>query len=316
MQEPEVSVIIPTRDRHDRVRLAVRSALAQRNVGLEVLVVDDASTDGTGAMIAALGESRVRVLRNDISRGESGARNRGIQEASGRWIAFLDDDDLWAPEKLTSQLEALRASGRWWAYGGEVLVDEGLNVLAGSPPLPPEEVATALMRYNAVPGSASNVIVASELLARVGPFDLELRRTPDWDMWLRLLREGLPVAVNRPIVAICLHPGNVSRDMEVMFHELEVIAARHGIRVDRARHHRWAAWTSLVDGRRADAFRHYVLAAVSGDPLSVIRALASLGPPRTRTGFRRAPATKQHDAWVQEAQMWLAQLAPLAREGA
>jgi glycosyltransferase involved in cell wall biosynthesis len=307
VQEPEVSVIIPTRDRRDRVRVAVRSVLAQRDVRLEVLVVDDASTDGTAAMIAALGESRVRVVRNDTSLGESGARNRGIQEAMGPWIAFLDDDDLWAPDKLPSQLDALRASGRSWAYGGEVLVNEDLQVLAGSPPPAPEQMAAALKRYNAVPGSASNVIVASELLSRVGLFDLELRRTPDWDMWLRLLRAGLPAAVNRPIVAIRLHPGNMSRDMEGMFHELDVIAARHGIRVDRARHHRWAAWTSLVDGRRADAFRHYVRAAAAGDPLSVIRALASFGPSRvSRRSSGRSLMTGHPDAWAEEARTWLA----------
>jgi glycosyltransferase involved in cell wall biosynthesis len=314
VQEPEVSVIIPTRDRRDRVRSAIRSALAQRDVGLEVLVVDDASSDGTGAMVTALGEPRARVVRNDTSLGESGARNRGIDEAMGKWIAFLDDDDLWAPDKLARQLDALRTTGRSWAYGGEVVVDDDLNVLSGSPPPGPEEVAAALVRYNAVPGSASNVVVASELLARVGPFDPELRRTPDWDMWLRLIREGLPAAVNRPIVAIRLHPGNMSRDMGVMIRELDVIAARHGIPVDRARHHRWAAWTSLVDGRRADAFRHYARAVAAGDPMSVIRALAALGPSRAWPRSSGAsPTAGRRDAWIEEARTWLA---PLARERA
>ena len=305
VQAPEVSVIIPTRDRRDRVRLAVHSALAQHDVGLEVLVVDDASSDGTGGLIAALGDPRVRVVRNDVPQGESGARNRGIDEASGEWIAFLDDDDLWAPDKLTSQLDALRASGRSWAYGGEVVVDDDLKVLSGSPPPGPDEVAAALVRYNAVPGSASNVIIASELLSRVGPFDLDLRRTADWDMWLRLIREGLPAAVNRPIVAICLHPGNMSRDMDVMFRELDVIAARYGILVDRARHHRWAAWASLVDGRRADAFRHYARAVAAGDPMSLIRAIAALG---LSVRSRASPVAGRRDAWVEQARAWLAPL--------
>lgn len=308
MQVPEVSVIIPTRDRSDRVRLAVRSALAQRDVSVEVLVVDDASSDGTGGMLAALADGRVRVVRNDTSLGESGARNRGVDEADGHWIAFLDDDDLWAPNKLARQLDALRATGRGWAYGGEVVVDDDLNVLSGSPPPAPEEMAAALVRYNAVPGSASNVVVASELLGRVGPFDPELRRTPDWDMWLRLIRQGLPAAVDRPIVAVCVHPGNMSRDMEVMFRELDVIAARYGITIDRARHHRWAAWTSLVDGRRFDAVRHYARAVTAGDPMSVIRALAALG---LSVKSRTTPAEEPGDAWVEEARAWLA---PLVRE--
>ncbi len=306
----DVSVIVPTHDRRERLRLALRSALAQRDVDLEVIVVDDGSSDGTGALVDGLGDPRVRLVRNDVALGESRARNRGISEAGGAWVAFLDDDDLWAPDKLASQLEALRRTGRAWAYGGEVVVDEDLEVLSGSPPPTPEQVAAALVHYNAVPGSASNVIVASELLGRVGAFDPALRRTPDWDMWLRLIREGLPAVVNRPIVAICMHPGNMSRDMDVMFRELDVIAARYGIPVDRARHHRWAAWTSLDDGRRGDAFRHYARAAAAGDPMSVIRALVALGPSRwSPRPSGPSAAIGRRDAWIDQARTWLAPLA-------
>jgi glycosyltransferase involved in cell wall biosynthesis len=307
---PEVSVIIPTHDRRERLRLTMRSALSQRDVDLELIVVDDGSSDGTGAMVETLGDPRVRLVRNEVPLGESGARNRGIVEANGSWLAFLDDDDLWAPDKLALQLGALRTAERAWAYGGAVMVDEDLDLVSGVPPPSPDEAAAALVRYNAIPGSASSVIVASELLARVGLFDPELRRTPDWDMWLRLLRAGPPAWVERPIVAICLHPGNLSRDMEVMFRELDVIAARYGIRVDRARHHRWAAWTSFADGRRADAFRHYLRAVGAGDPMSVIRALVALGPSRVWPGSSRAlPTAGDGDAWIEQARMWLAPLA-------
>jgi len=318
---PQVSVVIPTRDRWPLLsRNALPSALGQLGVEFEVVVVDDGSSDDTPQRLADIRDPRVRIVRVDPAersgrvRTTAHARNRGIEAARGQWLAFLDDDDLWAPDKLARQLDALRTTGRSWAYGGEVVVDDDLNVLSGSPPPGPEEVAAALVRYNAVPGSASNVVVASELLARVGPFDPELRRTPDWDMWLRLIREGLPAAVNRPIVAIRLHPGNMSRDMGVMIRELDVIAARHGIPVDRARHHRWAAWTSLVDGRRADAFRHYARAVAAGDPMSVIRALAALGPSRAWPRSSGAsPTAGRRDAWIEEARTWLA---PLARERA
>jgi glycosyltransferase involved in cell wall biosynthesis len=304
-----VSVIIPTHDRRARLRLALRSALAQRGVDLQVIVVDDGSSDGTGALVEGLEDPRVRLVRNEVAMGESEARNRGVFEASQAWVAFLDDDDLWAPDKLASQLDALRTTGRAWAYGGEVVVDEDLEVLSGSPPPTPEQVASALVRYNAVPGSASNVIVAAELLARVGGFDPGLRRTPDWDMWLRLSREGLPAVVDRPIVAVCMHPGNMSRDMDVMFRELDIIAARYEIPVDRARHHRWAAWTSLLDGRRADAFRHYASAAAAGDPMSVIRAFATLGPfHRSSRSSRTSTGEGPRDAWIEQAQVWLAEL--------
>lgn len=298
-----VSVVIPTHDRRERLRRAVRSVLAQRGVDLQVIVVDDGSTDGTEAMIEGIVDPRIRLVRHEVAVGESGARNRGIAEAEGDWVAFLDDDDLWAPDKLERQLEALGATGRAWAYGGEVVVDEELRVLAGSPPPDPVVVVAQLRRYNAVPGSASSVLVASALLARVGSFDVELRRTPDWDMWLRLAGEGLPASVDRPIVAISVHAGNVSRDMGTLFAELEEVAARHGIDVDRARHHRWAAWTSLVAGERVGAFRRYVAAAAAGDPTSLARAFAVLVPVPGWPARRRQRS--DHDPWRDEAEAWL-----------
>lgn len=273
---------------------------------MEVLVVDDASSDGTGAMIAALADPRIRVVRNATSLGESGARNRGVDEAAADWIAFLDDDDVWAPDKLVLQLDGLRETGREWAYGGDVIVDLDLNVLYGSPPPSPELVAKSLVRYNSIPSGASNVIVSAELLARVGPFDPTLRRTPDWDMWLRLLRVGLPAVVPRPLVANCVHRGNVSRDMSVLFRELDVITARHRIPVDRAKHYRWAAWSSRMDGRRADAVRYYAHAVMAGDVSSIGRALATLMPSRSWSSPSRTPnQSGLLDEWTDQARAWL-----------
>ena len=309
---PDVSVILPTRNRCDRVRLTLRSALAQRNVAFEIVVVDDGSSDGTAQMVEAWGEPRIRLVRNHISVGESGARNRGIQEARGTWIAFLDDDDLWAPDKLALQLEALRVTGRSWAYGGEVVVDGDHNLLHGSPPPTPEEVGSALDRHNAVPASASNVVVASDLLARVGSFDTGLRRTPDWDMWLRLIRAGPPAYVRDPVVAITVHPGNMSRDMDLLFEELDVLASRHQIPVDRARHHRWAAWSSMVDGRRWGAIRHYVRAAAAGDVASIGRGVVALLPARLRP--RRQLLRSGDREWMDQARTWLMHLASIPDE--
>jgi glycosyltransferase involved in cell wall biosynthesis len=307
---PEVSVIIPTRDRCERLRLTMRSALAQNDVVLEVIVVDDGSSDGTARMLETFDDARVRLARNEVPVGESGARNRGIEMARGTWIAFLDDDDLWSPDKLALQLDALRATGRGWAYGGHVVIDGNLDVLYGSPPPTPEDVATSLVRHNAVPASASNVVVASELLTHIGLFDPELRRTPDWDMWLRLVRVGLPASVNKPIVAICVHPGNMSRDMDLLFRELDVLAARYRIPVDRAQHHRWAAWSSMADGRRGDAIRHYFRAASAGDLASIARAVGAVVPPRflpRRPSHWRLGSGNR--AWTEEARRWLEPLA-------
>ena len=106
-----------------------------------------------------------------------GARAALAIEASRRpedvWVAFLDDDDLWAPDKLDRQLHALQDTRREWAYTGDIVVDGEFRILSGAPPPSPEEVIESLRRYNSVPAGASNVIVSSRLLSHVGPFDTE-----------------------------------------------------------------------------------------------------------------------------------------------
>jgi len=302
---PDVSVVIPTRNRRDRLSLTLRSALAQQDVSLEIVVVDDGSTDDTSDVASRAGDARVRVLRNESALGESGARNRGVAEAKGGCVAFLDDDDLWAPEKLSAQLQAMRETGRLWAYTGDVVVDDRLRILHGAPPPCPEDVMMSLPRHNSVPAGASNVIVSAVALAEAGPFDPKLRRTADWDMWLRLARLGPPAWIRRPLVANCLHARNMSRDMAVMFLELEVISRRYGIAVDRARHYRWAAWNARLDGRRWQALRCYAGAIAAGDVRSMGRAAVALARPVP------SPARAPDDAWIDEARAWIETLAPV-----
>jgi glycosyltransferase involved in cell wall biosynthesis len=311
---PDVSVIVPTSDRADRLGRTLRSVLLQREVDLELVVVDDGSTDGTGQLLSRIDDSRVRVMRNAAPLGESGARNRGIAESRGRWIAFLDDDDLWAPDKLSRQLDALATTGRVWAYAGDVLVDEDLHVLQGEPPPSPDVVAASLPRYNSVPAGASNVVVESRILSQVGPFDQGLRRTADWDMWLRLLQVGLPAWAPSPLVANCVHPGNMSRDMGLLFKELDVIAERHGIGVDRARHCRWAAWSALLDHRRGRAVAYYAKAVSEGDLRSVGRLLLALLRPGVAVrGSRGLRPSAVENPWIREARAWLEASAQAAK---
>src|SRR5664280_1650862 len=102
---PKVSVVIPTYNRLAYLREALDSVLAQTRAADEILVVDDGSTDGTEAAISAL-PAPVRYLRQQNA-GPAAARNHGLREAKGDWIAFLDSDDLWVPEKLEAQMDFL-----------------------------------------------------------------------------------------------------------------------------------------------------------------------------------------------------------------
>jgi glycosyltransferase involved in cell wall biosynthesis len=107
---PRISVVIPTYNRADKVRTAVESALLQTVSGVEVIVVDDGSTDGTGKLLEEHYGGRIRYFAQP-NQGVSVARNKGISEAQGEWIAFLDSDDFWEKDKLEWQLKALEQFG-------------------------------------------------------------------------------------------------------------------------------------------------------------------------------------------------------------
>ncbi|HEU5257564.1 MAG TPA: glycosyltransferase family 2 protein, partial [Vicinamibacterales bacterium] len=201
----DVSVIVPTRNRSALLPLTLRSVLAQRDVNFEVIVVDEASSDDTPAVIASFGDPRIRSIRHDRPQGVSAARNRGVAEARADWVAFLDDDDLWAPTKLTLQLGALRASGATWAYVGHVNFNVHHHVTGGSPPLPPSELLRQLPEHNVVPGGCSGVMVAKDAVRRAGLFAAEFQPLADWDLWLRLAHVGVPTCVSQPLVAYRLH---------------------------------------------------------------------------------------------------------------
>ncbi|MGA7301658.1 MAG: glycosyltransferase family A protein, partial [Candidatus Sulfotelmatobacter sp.] len=106
MKNPKVSVVIPTYNRAGTVPRAIESVLAQTFTDLEVIVVDDGSSDDTGKVLGEMFGERIRYFAQ-VNQGASIARNRGIEEARGEWIAFLDSDDLWEKEKLEWQLKAL-----------------------------------------------------------------------------------------------------------------------------------------------------------------------------------------------------------------
>lgn len=280
----DVSVVIPTHNRRQLLLRALASVRAQESVRVEVIVIDDGSSDDTCAAVEALGDARIRCLRSEESQGVSSARNRGIHASGADWIAFLDDDDLWAPAKLERQLIAATNLGRSWACSGSVTVDDELRVIAGSAPETAEDISAALPFRNAVPAGASNVLVSRDLLGQAGDFDLRLRHMADWDLWIRLLQHGLPAVIPEPDVAYVLHDANASSDSERIEHELQIIeerysAARAGRRIDRAFALRWVAWNLLRAGRRGAAARTYGKAVLSGDAASAARAAVALLDP-------------------------------------
>ena len=181
---PCVSVIIPTYNRAGIIEEAVDSVLVQDYKDFELIVVDDGSMDNTSEVLATYGDD-IRVLFQE-NKGVSAARNRGISEAAGKLIAFLDSDDLWMPQKLTTQVEFFRQrldalicqTEEVWVRNG-VRVNPKLRHIKPSGMIFKPSLELCLV-------SPSAVMIRRDLLDITGNFDETLPACEDYDLWLRI----------------------------------------------------------------------------------------------------------------------------------
>ena len=303
---PQVSVVIPTRDRPDWLRRTLRSVFAQRGVTLEIIVVDDGSLAQVGVSGDGAGDLRVTVLRNEASVGVAAARNRGLAAAQGQWTAFLDDDDLWSPDKLRLQLAALE-SGAAFAYAGAIVVDPALRPIGSEPAPPPSGLLTALLRDNVIPGGGSNVVAATSVLRELGGFDETFGFLADWDLWLRLAVTSRPAACVETLVAYTHHVGNWSlREPRELTAEFEALARKHhrlserqGVEFDRVSFGRYLAVSHRRQGRRLAAMRLYLRTGWGERDIgSLVRGVgALLGEQAIRLAGHR-PTAPPRPAWL------------------
>jgi len=302
------SVVVPTRDRSAMLGTALRSVLAQRGVELEIIVVDDASSDRTPEVIRSFEDPRIRTVRNRVPIGPNAARNRGAEEARGRWLGLLDDDDLWAPDKLAAQVAAGEEEGRDWAYAGSVNVNERLEIIHGVPPPTPEQVVAAVRRTNPIPASASNVVIRRTTFAGAGGFNEDLRACEEWDLWIRLAASGPPAWVPEPLVAYRMHPGNAILDVEALMTGARKLEELHGTRTDWGHFHRWVAQLCLRDGRRGDALRQYGRAFLHGESRATVSELVGLTRRAVRRRLGRPAPQGGSSEWAERARPWIEEL--------
>jgi glycosyltransferase involved in cell wall biosynthesis len=299
LSQPAVSVVVPTRNRWEHLdHAALPAALGQQDVDLELIVVDDGSSDETPQRLAEVRDPRLRVLRSDRAEGVARARNRGLAAANAPWVAFLDDDDLWSPFKLRVQLDALDAAGADFAYAAAVFVDRDVTPLRADPAPDASTVAQALRATQAV-GGPSTVIARTALLRELKGFDASLSVLADWDLWLRMSKVARAVACPEVLVAYTEHDDNMSAENgKRPFAELDVLATRHGLtrEIDGISFTHWAAGHQRRTGRRFAAARVYLRgAAAYRSPALLARGLAvplgeaSMALPGRLRAFRGCP---------------------------
>lgn len=297
-----ISVVIPTHNRRDLLLQALASVLRQRDCDFDVVVIDDGSADNTADAVRALGATKIRILRNQQPVGVAAARNMGIQAASGSWVALLDDDDLWSPDKLGLQQAVAEKTNAHWVYGGAVEIDASGVLLGGDPPPTPDQLIASLKRQNLMPAGSSNVMFRATLVQDVGGFDTRLRLMADWDFWLRLARLGKPACVSAPVVAYRMHAGQSTVDGKGMMAEGRILAERHGTDLNSVR--RWQAWSHLRRGERGRAVRVYAEAALAGNVSSLGRAAVAAFHPNPTTVGRPRRRAMSND-WYRAAEPWL-----------
>ena len=199
-----VSVVIPAYNREKYIGEAIESVLAQAVENIEIIVVDNNSTDGTATV--ARSYPKVQVLE-EPRQGIAFAMNTGVNAATGYWLAFLDSDDLWMPDKLTAQLAALQNQPA-------NIVALGLSQNFLDPHTSPEELPDQKIETRPVPGyHVSALLMRAETFQMIGSFDESLFKGIVVEWFTRLMDAGLkPVMLNQVVHRRRIHAANIARD--------------------------------------------------------------------------------------------------------
>lgn len=222
---PHVSVVIPMFNRVATIRRAVGSALAQSFRDIEVIVVDDASSDESVAAVTAIDDPRLRLVRRDKNGGAAAARNAGVAASRGSLVAFLDSDDEWFPPKLEIQVTALEAAP---AHAGVSCTGVEMHLLDHAitrlQPLEdcPDWARRLAMDCDLSPGTTQ--LTRRAVFDAIGPLDETLPRFEDWDWLIRYTRSGSIIAVREPLARVYNRRARLG---EVVEHSVELLLAKH-----------------------------------------------------------------------------------------
>jgi glycosyltransferase involved in cell wall biosynthesis len=220
---PFISVIVITYNAAEYVGHAIDSVLQQSWANLELIVVDDGSTDDTPSVVARFTDPRLRYVTQS-NRGPNSARNHGIREARGDYVAFLDADDWWLPDKLCRQVARAReypTAGLVYSLAVSVRENGEHGVRFGS--VMNGRAIDQLLKGNCIAGSASSAMVKRQAIDAVGVFDESLQYAEDWEYWIRVASRFDVACVPEFDVFLLSRPGSrgknalATRDQSLQF---------------------------------------------------------------------------------------------------
>lgn len=226
-----VSVIIPAYNRAAVLPRAIKSVLGQTFSDYEIVVVDDASKDNTSEVLKGFTDERIVYIRHASNKGGAAARNTGIERSRGEWVAFLDSDDAWLPEKLAQQIELLTKSESnvGVVYTGLKVVYETSGETENIPGVHRGKFLKELLISNCV-RTLSSILVRRSFLNAIGGFDPDLRSCQDWDLYIRLMKQCSFECVVQPLTVYYVNkqdPSRISNSRKSIIQGHEAIARKY-----------------------------------------------------------------------------------------
>lgn len=186
MEKGLVSIIMPSYNTAPYIRETIQSVLDQTYQNWELIIVDDCSTDNTDEVVASIKDDRIRYLKNEKNSGAAVSRNRALREAKGRWIAFLDSDDLWMPEKLEKQISFMEKNGYSFSYTNYEEIDVEGNDTGVRVTGPKKVTKTGMFNYCWL--GCLTVMYDRDV---VGLIQIEdIKKNNDYAMWLKVCKKA------------------------------------------------------------------------------------------------------------------------------
>lgn len=203
-----VSIVMPSYNTGRFIAESIRSVIAQTYQQWELIIVDDCSTDDTDAVVKSFHDERIRFYKNEKNSGAAVSRNKALREAKGRWIAFLDSDDLWLPEKLEKQIDFMNKGNYAFSCTARETIDEDSNPL-GEVTRSPHHVGKFGMYLYCWPGCLGTMYDAS----KVGLIQIaDLKKNNDYAMWLKVIKKTDFYAMDEVLAQYRVRKQSISHD--------------------------------------------------------------------------------------------------------
>jgi len=234
--QPKISVIIPTYNKAQYLKEAIESVLNQAYKEIEVIVIDDGSTDDTGEVIKSFDDTRI-IYFFQKNKGPAAARNSGLKKAKGRYVAFLDSDDLWLSGKLKRQMDFIEKNPEIELLGTGCyeITDKGKIIGKKIFPIKNKILQKDLIKYN--PFIQSSIIIRREVFGKVGLYNQKFRESEDYDLWLRIAENHKIANLVEPLVMKRYYKEGLSpaKDKEQLYFVLEAKKAA----IHRGQYSKW-----------------------------------------------------------------------------